>query len=109
MSSHQDWSELTEMEISEFIENINTTPLEFASTEETQAHSETAQQFIESVLGFAADELVFISDESTLYDFDFINEVNIFEEKIKEVFGVDVSDIEDRNLLRIFQRIDGRG
>ena len=100
-----DWEELTDKdEIAELIKVINKQPLEFASEEEIQTHSETAERFIELVLGC---EWAFISDESSLYDFESIDEVTNLEEKIKEVFGVDVSDIEDKNLFRIFERIDG--
>lgn len=99
------WKELTDQdEITEIIEDINKQPLEFASKEGIQTHNGTAERFIELVLdcGWA-----FISDESSLYDFEFIDEVTNLEEKIKEVFGVDVSDIEDKNLFGIFERIDG--
>lgn len=103
-SPHYHWQKLTdEDEIAEIIKEINKQPLEFASAEGIQIHSEIAEQFVELVLGC---EWVFISDQSRLYDFEFIDEVNILEEKIKNVFGVEVSDIEDRNLFKIFERID---
>jgi len=105
-SPRRDWEELTDKdEIAKIIEDINKQPLEFASKEGIQAHSETLEQFIELVLGC---EWAFISDESSLYDFESIDEVANLEEKIKEVFGVDVSDIEDKNLFKIFERIDGK-
>lgn len=104
-SPRRDWEELTDKdEITKIIEDINKQLLG-ASEEGIQTHSETAEQFIELVLGC---EWAFISDESSLYDFESIDEVTNLEEKIKEVFGVDVSDIEDKNLFKIFERIDGK-
>lgn len=99
------WKELTDKdEITEIIKDINQKPLEFASKEGIQTHSETAERFIELVLGCG---WAFISNKSSLYDFESIDEVTNLEEKIKEVFGVEVSDIEDKNLFRIFERIEG--
>jgi hypothetical protein len=81
-------------------------PIEFAPTLGIDSHAETARRFIEEVLGFGPNDPVFISDQSSLYDFDGINGGLNLDEKITEVFGVEVSDIEDRNLVRIFERID---
>lgn len=100
-----DWKEITDKdEIAKLLEDINKQPLEFASKEKIQPYSEIAEQFIELVLDL---QWVFLSDESSLYDFVSIDKVADLEEKIKEVFGVDVSDIEDKNLFKIFERIDG--
>jgi uncharacterized protein YaaR (DUF327 family) len=98
------WQKLTDKdEIAKIIEDISSKPLEIAPpSEEIQSYSEIVERFITLVLDCS---YVFISDESSLYDFEIIEEVNVFEERIKEVFGVDVSDIEDKNLLKIFERI----
>jgi hypothetical protein len=81
-------------------------PIEFAPTIGIAAHAETSRRFIDEVLGFSANDPVFISDQSSLYDFEGTSTGTDLDEKIRAVFGVDVSDIEDRNLVRIFERID---
>ncbi|PIG92228.1 hypothetical protein [Gloeocapsopsis sp. IPPAS B-1203] len=102
--NHHSWEEITDKdEIAKILDDINNQPLEFAPQQEVDIHGETVEKFVELVLdcGWA-----FISDESSLYDFGLIDDVTKLEAKIKEVFGVDVSDIEDKNLLKIFERID---
>ncbi|HXH66222.1 MAG TPA: hypothetical protein VNI81_03420 [Candidatus Limnocylindrales bacterium] len=47
----------------------------------------------------------FISDESTLSDFHGDENSDILVEKIRAVYGVDVSDIASGNLADIFERI----
>ncbi|GFE70068.1 hypothetical protein [Chroococcus sp. FPU101] len=106
MTIPRHWKQVKDQdEITKIIEDLNHKPLVFALEEGIQSHSETADQFVELVLevGWA-----FISDESTLYDFEALNDVTKLEEKIQEVFGVDVSDIEDKNVFKIFERIDSR-
>ncbi len=78
-------------------------PIKFASTQGFELHTETAEQFFDQVFGFAP---LFISDESSLYDFDPVDEVTNLDKKIEEIFGVNVSDIKDRNLIKIFERIE---
>jgi hypothetical protein len=103
-TSEHSWEECTEAEINELLENLRSKPISYASQDDIQAHSETSERFINLVLGL---EWAFITSESSLDDFHLIEDSTSLEEKIKEVFGVDVSDIEDRNLLKIFERIDG--
>lgn len=103
-SSNHSWEKCTEAEMNELIENLRSEPISYASQDDIQAHSETLKRFINSVLGL---EWAFITNESSLDDFHLIEDSTSLEEKIKEVFGVDISDIEDRNLLKIFERIDG--
>jgi hypothetical protein len=104
-SNHHSWEEITDKdEIAKILEDINNQPLEFVTLQEVDIHREMVEKFIKLVLDCG---WVFISDESSLYDFAFIDDVTNLEAKIKEVFGVDVSDIEDKNLLKIFERIDG--
>lgn len=98
------WEKLAEAEVKEFVENLCSKPISYASQDDIQAHSETSERFINLVLGL---EWALITNESSLNDFSLIEDSTSLEEKIKEVFGVDVSDIEDGNLLKIFERIDG--
>ena len=82
-------------------------PIEFASADGIEAHAETAERFLTEVLDFSPEDPVFISDQSSLLDFEGLREGVDLAERVQEVFGVDVSDIEDGNLVRIFARIDG--
>lgn len=103
MSSSNYPEKTLDLEAAKLLEDIKNNPLRFASREEIDSHQETAEQFVKLVLNL---EWASISDESSLYDFCFIDDVVTLEAKIKEVFGVDVSDIEDKNLLKIFELID---
>lgn len=102
--SEHSWEQLSESEMAKIIEDIKSKPITFASNDDIQAHSETSKRFINLVLGL---EWALITNESSLDDFSVIEDVADLEEKIKKVFGVDISDIEDGNLLKIFERIDG--
>jgi hypothetical protein len=77
-------------------------PIEFASQERVNAHPDLAQDFIRRVLELP---WAFISDKSSLWDFHAggINGASVA--KIKEVYDVDVSDIESGNLGEILDRI----
>jgi hypothetical protein len=64
--------------------------------------AELAKDFVKRILDI---DWAWISDESTLCDFhsEETNESSI--KKIRDVYGVDVSDISDGNLADIFDRI----
>ena len=47
----------------------------------------------------------FVSDESSLWDFHSSDDNKDLIEKINEVYGVDVSDIQSAKLWQIFDRI----
>ena len=84
-----------------------TMPIEFASQEGIERHDETAERFINEVLGFDHSDPVFISDESSLLDFTSTQEeIADYVARTRDVFGVDISDISDGTLLKIFERID---
>jgi hypothetical protein len=78
-------------------------PIKFASCDRVDSHLDLKVDFVHRVLGF---EWAFISDESSLWDFhdDETNDALIA--KIREVYGVDVSDIESANVWEILDRID---
>lgn len=77
-------------------------PVEFAASERVGQHSDLAKDFVRRVLDV---EWAWISDESCLWDFhgDETNESLTY--KIRQIYGVDVSDISSGNLADIFDRI----
>ena len=76
--------------------------IEFASRERVNAHAELAEDFIRRVLNL---DWAFVSDESSLWDFHSSDDNKDLIEKINEVYGVDVSDIQSAKLWQIFDRI----
>ncbi len=77
-------------------------PIEFALQERLSAHTELAEDFIHRILGL---EEAWISDKSSLWDFHFEETNEELLAKIRQVYGVDVSDIESARLSEIFERI----
>jgi predicted RNase H-like HicB family nuclease len=77
-------------------------PIEFASQERVNVHPELTKDFINRVLGLP---WAFISDGSSLWDFHTEENNNALFAKIREVYSVDVSDIESGNLGEILDRI----
>jgi len=58
------------------------------------------------IFGLELEEYL-ISDESSLYDFTGLDEMQLpdINKKIQEIYNIEVSDIKSRNLLEIFKRI----
>jgi len=77
-------------------------PIEFASQQRISAHSELADDFVRRVLNL---DWAFISDASSLWDFHHAETNEALIARIKEVYGVDVSDIESAKLSEILERI----
>ena len=77
-------------------------PLEFAASERVEQHSELAKDFVKRVLEL---DWAWISDESSLSDFHEDETNESLTEKIRHIYGVDVSDISSGNLADIFERI----
>jgi hypothetical protein len=77
-------------------------PIEFAATERVGQHSELAKDFVKRVLDI---DWAWISDESSLWDFHGDESNGNMTDKIRDIYGVDVSDISDGNLADIFDRI----
>jgi hypothetical protein len=77
-------------------------PLQYAVSDRVGRHPELTRDFAHRVLGL---EWVWISDSSSLWDFhgDLTNDSLV--EKIRSVYGIDVSDIASANLADIFDRI----
>jgi hypothetical protein len=76
--------------------------LEFAPRKRVSARPELAEEFTRRVLNL---DWAFISDESSLWDFHEAGTNEALIARIKEVYGVDVSDIESANLAEILERI----
>jgi len=72
-------------------------------------YEDIANHFIPKIVGI---DRFLITDESSLLDFNFEivdgkvkRETNNVFKKIEEIYGVDVSDIDDLNLMSIFERL----
>lgn len=83
--------------------------IEFAPQVQIESYEDLADQFLQKIFGI---EGAFITDESSIYDFDFeLTEDKVKHHtsealnKIKEVYGVDVSDVKDLNLVEVLKRI----
>jgi hypothetical protein len=77
-------------------------PIQFAATTRVGRHAYLTKEFIQRVLEI---EWAWISDESSLGDFHDGESNKKLIDKIRIVYGVDVSDIPDGNLAAIFDRI----
>jgi hypothetical protein len=77
-------------------------PIEFASQARILENSAMVEEFLKSVLGH---EEAWISDESSLWDFALGDSINEYFEKIRDLYGVDVSNISNGNLADIIDRI----
>lgn len=77
-------------------------PIEFAASERVGQHSKLAKDFVKRVLDL---EWAWISDESSLGDFHDDETNESLTDKIRRIYGVDVSDISSGNLADIFDRI----
>jgi hypothetical protein len=78
-------------------------PIEFASQEKILANEALSEEFIQKVLGL---EWAWISDDSSLWDFHTEPTNDALYAKIREVYSVDVSDIQSGSLWIIFERIE---
>jgi hypothetical protein len=80
-------------------------PIEFAPSDRVRAHPELTDDFIQRVLGL---DWAFVSDESSLWEFHTDDSNDVLNAKIREVYGIDVSDLESGNLAEILERIAAR-
>ena len=78
--------------------------LELATTTEVDKFESVAPDFFERILDMDRNDCL-ITDESSLWDFHFERSNDAFYSKISKVYGMDVSDVENGNLAKIFQRI----
>jgi len=77
-------------------------PIEFSSRARVSAHPELEEDFIRRVLNL---DWAWLSDQSSLWDFHHAETNEALITKIKEVYGVDVSDIESSRISEILDRI----
>jgi hypothetical protein len=77
-------------------------PLEFASQQRIVANHDLSEDFIRRILDL---DWAWISDESSLWEFHSDETNEPLFAKIKQAYGVDVSDIESARLSEILDRI----
>ncbi len=75
-------------------------PIEFASDDTLRRYWGVASRIVSEVLGFDPDG-IFISDESSLWDFADAEGVAKYQTQIQELFGKDISHIDSGNLAEI--------
>lgn len=78
--------------------------LKLASTNQIDVYSSHLDDFFKNVYGEEYQEL-WVSDKSSLWDFATGRTLEPYIERIKKVYGVDVSDIEGALLWKILRRI----
>ncbi|HUO32350.1 MAG TPA: hypothetical protein VMU80_24250 [Bryobacteraceae bacterium] len=80
-------------------------PIEFAPSDRVHAHPAVTDDFMQRVLGL---DWAFVSGQFSLWDFHTDDTNDVLNAKIREVYGVDVSDVESGNLAEILERIAAR-
>lgn len=80
--------------------------IEFAPTTGVNMFLEISEDFMKKIFDFEPGEYL-ITNESSLFDFTGLDEVELtdIQKKIRDVYDLDVSDIQWGNLLEIFMRI----
>jgi hypothetical protein len=82
-------------------------PIVFGPQARADRHAALADDFTRRVLHpVLGIEDVWITDDSSLWNFHFDETSDELVAKIREVYGVDVSDVESQTLVDIFDRID---
>jgi len=83
--------------------------IELASTVGISLFEAIANEFMLRVFGYEAGDFL-ITDESSLHDFTGVGEMELsdIQQKIRDVYGLDVSDLPAGILLDIFVRINER-
>jgi hypothetical protein len=80
--------------------------VEFASTDGIQAFEEIAEAFMLEIFGFEPGHYL-ITDLSSLHDFVGVDDMEIRDilARIRAIYGLDVADLPNGNLLEIFRRL----
>lgn len=83
--------------------------IEMASTAGIDLFEAIAEEFMSRIFGFEPGEYL-ITDESSLTDFIGVADMELadIQQKIRDVYELDVSGLATANLLEIFVRIDER-
>lgn len=79
-------------------------PIKFASQIRIAQHADLVDDLLLKIAGI---EGAWVSDESSLWDFHSDETNELYFARIREVYGVDVSDIGSANLAEIAERIEG--
>jgi len=81
--------------------------VEFAPTTGIEGLVNVAEDFMLDIFGFEPGEYL-ITDLSSLHDFVGVDDMEIGDmfTRIREVYGLDVADLPNGNLLEIFRRLD---
>jgi hypothetical protein len=77
-------------------------PIEFASQERVNQDLQLQEEFIRMVLDL---EWALITDGSSLWDFHSEDSNDALVQKIRDIYGVDVGDLETGNIAEILERI----
>ncbi|MGA7886621.1 MAG: hypothetical protein WCA44_12830 [Acidobacteriaceae bacterium] len=80
-------------------------PFDFASTERIDAHGALVDDFLDRVFGIKA---AWVSDLSGIWEFCIGEPEQIYLDKIREIYGVDCSDLAHAPLVDILDRIAAR-
>jgi len=80
--------------------------VEMASTAGIELFDHIAEEFMLRIFAFEAGDYL-ITDESSLYDFTGVDDMKlaVIYQKIRDEYGLDVSDLKSGRLLEIFVRI----
>jgi len=80
--------------------------IEFAPTTGVIMFPDISEDFMKKIFNLEPEQYL-ISDESSLFDFTGLDEIELtdIQKKIQDVYDLDVSDISSGNLLEIFMRI----
>lgn len=80
--------------------------IEFAPTTGIEMFRDVAEDFMRRVFDFEPGDYL-ISDESSLFDFTGVDDMALrdIQQKIREVYALEVADLASGNLLEIFARL----
>lgn len=76
-------------------------PIKFASSQMVDQYYDITHDFLQKILGFSNTGGIFVSDESSLYDFLIAGNLDNYFKKIKDTYQVDVSAVKDGKISSI--------
>ena len=77
--------------------------IEFESREKIEPLQDLADQFLERIFGASG---AFITDESSLWDFEPNEDLSAIHKKIQKEYGINVRDVANGTLVEILTRIE---
>ncbi|HLC78646.1 MAG TPA: hypothetical protein VJH92_05980 [Candidatus Nanoarchaeia archaeon] len=80
-------------------------PLKFAENKLINKHSKLLDDFILRILEMNREEILYLSDISTICDFYPEKTLKTYIKKIKKVYAIDVSNVKDGNIAKILNKI----